>query len=378
VLRTIRSKTGLRQPAGAALHPKLRVDYALRCLSRVIVAVAMLTLFGALGARAVDVSPLTSRSDAPVRRYAVTKVAEIQLRHIGNAIWCYDRDPSFIFSDDQKLLRSDLDGNVSVLMEAPAYIEGLACSQDGKLVVFFSFTSADERLSILDLSTSQKSEYSIPAVSGRLFKPGYRSMMAPDGRVFALPSSPVLISGPDVLRNKKIVGAASGDVFWTPHFVFVGQDETNQYQVRRIDDLTDLGTVSVPAGRNVRSIVECQGSYLVHSLVDARQQELLEPLLDPKLGGRRGGVVKNVASVNDDYGVCSVVLTHVVNGADEVEAVETIGRSSRSILKIEGIERLGYRLTMSKDGHFILGSQMVGQIGSSNQSSRILLLRVER
>ena len=221
--------------------------------SFMVAAAVVLTLLGAPRLGANDMSPTFKRSAPPERKYTASVVSEVQLHHLGSGIWCYDSEPGYIFSDDQKLLRADIDGNVSSLFDAPAYTEGLACSQDGQLIAFFSFPKfggSAMLLSIFDRSTNRKSEYSI-APAGGSFKPEFRSMMSIDGGVFALPSDPALISGPDILRGKKILRTESSDVFWTSNFVFVGQSESNHYQVRRMVDLADVGTIIIPKGRVV-------------------------------------------------------------------------------------------------------------------------------
>jgi hypothetical protein len=85
--------------------------------------------------------------------------------------------------------------------------------------------------------------------------------MSADGNTFALPSAPSLISGKDVLRNKRIVQTGGGDVFWTKDILFVQADGKNRYRMLRSSDLSDLARSS-QAAANARQDIRVRQDLL--------------------------------------------------------------------------------------------------------------------
>jgi hypothetical protein len=57
-----------------------------------------------------------------------------------------------------------------------------------------------------------------------------------------LPSAPSLISGTDVLRNKRVVQTGGRTAYWTKDILFLGADEGDGYRMLRSGDLSDLGS----------------------------------------------------------------------------------------------------------------------------------------
>jgi hypothetical protein len=320
--------------------------------------------------------------------FSASVVSRVELNHLGSGTWCYGSEPAYIFQDDRKLKRADIKGDVSVLLEVPEYFNSEACSEDGQTISFFTQPNVREptlRLTVVDVPSGKKAEYlmSPPKLNGLYFNPRGRSMMSPDGTVFALPSQPVLVSGPDLLKDRRIIHTDTDDVFWTHQFIFVREGEGNRYRIQRLFDLHDIGTIDLPADRIVRTIVECQGSYFARYFIDKLQQDVLEPITDARLGGKRAIVLKDIGSISQSGDGCAVALTRVVSGVEEVGAVELLGRNPLGRIDLSALghpgplEHLAYRFQLSKDGKFLLGSQMLGPIGNFRQS-RIVALRIER
>jgi hypothetical protein len=333
-------------------------------------------------------NPIAKQARPAGSTFSASVVSQVELNHLGAGTWCYGSEPAFIFQDDRKLKRADIKGDVSVLLEIPEYFNSEACSEDGQTISFFTHPNAREptlRLTVVDVPSGKKAEYSIspPKLNGLYFDPRGRSMASLDGTVFALPSQPMLVSGPDLLKDRRIIHTDTNDVFWTHQFVFVKEGEGNRYRIQRLFDLRDIGTIDLAPDRIVRTIVECQGSYFAHYFIDKLQQHVLEPITDPRLGGERATAIKDVGFISQGDDGCAVALTHVVNGVEEVGAVELLGQNPLGRIDLGALghsgplEHLAYRFQLSKDGRFLLGSQMLGPIGNFRQS-RIVALRIAR
>jgi hypothetical protein len=358
-------------------------------LRRLNTIVLLSSLAMVVGPHASAQQNLTAKQASPGgSTYSTSVVYQVEMNHLGTGTWCYGSEPAFIFQDDRKLKRADIKGDVSVLLELPEFLNSESCSEDGQTISFFSHPNAREptlRLTVVDVPSGKKSEYLIspPKSNGLYFDPRGRSMMSLDGAIFALPSQPVLVSGPDLLKERRIIHTDTNDVFWTHQFVFVKEGEGNRYRIQRLSDLRDIGTIDLPSDRIVNAIVECQGSYFAHYFIDKLQQQVLEPITDPRLGGKRATALKDIGFISQSRDGCAVALTRVVSGVEEVGAVELLGRNplGRIDLGVLGhpgpLEHLAYRFQLSKDGRFLLGIQMLGPIGIFRKS-RIVALKIER
>ena len=164
------------------------------------------------------------------------------------------------------------------MLEAPYSIANLSCSEDGKTI---SFTNPQNtHLSVLDVDSNALAGYA----TSTLF-----DLMSPDGSIFALESEPMPVSGPDILRSRRVLRLISHDVHWTREFVFVranSRDNQDKFRILRISDLNEIGTIEFPVDRAVKSIFECSGSYFLKYDEDkSGKYSIIEPINDPRLGG---------------------------------------------------------------------------------------------
>jgi hypothetical protein len=349
------------------------------CRGLIVLAMMFLTTTSAYWAVAQD-----HRLTLQRRTYSANLASEIAINTV-HATWCYDTEPSFIFTQGGTLLRGDLAGHVTKLLESPAQYIGLAfCSQDGHTISFFSRPNKPDgkidndtlRLSILDTASNKSADYFF--ASPLFFDPGSNSLMSLDGGSFALPSEPILVSGPDILRDKRVVKASSGYVFWTKQFVFIREGEPTHYRIRRTSDLSDLGTIDFAGDRPVKGIFECMKSYLVHYSGDTLQQEVLEPTSDSRLGITRKIKLVRVGVVDQGEAICSVTLMNTIAGREVLSGLTLLEENQQSSVDLHSIKGLSTWLTTSKDGRLVLGIRDLGDPGHKGRDRSIAVLRIQR
>ena len=159
-------------------------------------------------------------------------------------------------------------------MSAPLEIG--ACSNDGKVLYFTN----DYRTKLAIYSQENGlSEYEMAAPHNT----DPYSLMSADGNTFALSSAPSIISGKDVLRDKRIVQTGGGQVFWTKDIFFVQADKKNGFRMLRSSDLSDLGILKLQPTANVHGIFECGKTYFVLYWKEQLQRRDLEWINDRRL-----------------------------------------------------------------------------------------------
>jgi hypothetical protein len=278
-------------------------------------------------------------------------IQEIDADDSSLAVWCYDTEPAFVFSKDQTVFRYDTSGKLLWQMSAPLEIG--ACSNDGKVLYFTN----DYRTKLAIYSPENGlSEYemSVP----KLYNPPPNSLMSPDGNTFAMSSAPSIISGKDVLRDKRIVQTGGGDVFRTKDILFVQAGEKNRYRMLRTSDLSDLGILKLQPTADVHGIFECGKTYFVLYWKEQLQRRDLEWINDRRLqpNGARTRF-EGVGAVDQADDFCTVSLFHRVRGVEWVETVSILQDRFQERIDLRNIKDLAAWLKVSRDRRFILGTQ---------------------
>jgi hypothetical protein len=270
---------------------KYRSGHIRAALAPVALSICLLTAaFVHLAFAQAPPNGKSNSTTAPNRVYSAGVFSEISAEHSQPGGWCYESDPAFIFSKNRLLFRSDLKGNITQLMEAPYPITSLHCSEDGKTISFSN--PEDTHFSILDVGSNQLSEYAItPPSPPASFS--FSSSVSPDGSTFAMPPEFMLVSGPDILRNKRIIRVKSKDIYWTREFVFVRairKNNRDSFIIQRMSDLSEIGILKFPANRLIASVFGCAGYYFAwYDDDEANVQPINDPRLSATINKRSGG-----------------------------------------------------------------------------------------
>jgi hypothetical protein len=360
-----------RKPAGASMCVRLQ--------HRVTVC-SLMAFYLLVGAASSGAQTNKTNKNIKPNRVTTALFSEVKIDYLAHATWCYDTVPAFIYSQGRTLLQADLHGHVSPILEAPEYIGVAFCSQDGRIISFVSHPDARKsalRLSIFDTESNDKAEYLIsPEVS---FDPGIHSLMSIDGNVFALPSSPALISGRDLLKERKIFIIKNSDIFWTKYFVFTRKDRANTFNMVRVSNLDDVGTIEFRKDGVVRNIIECGGIYFVHYFIDALQRDIVESIEDRRLSSE-GNIERfdDVKAADQNSSVCTFSNAEQVHGRGEITSASILGGKSRTLADLQRFQGLAGWIASSKDGRFLLATQFLRSPGVVKQEYRIAVLEIGR
>jgi hypothetical protein len=305
---------------------------------------------------------------------------DVDVPNTSGAQWCYDTEPAFVFSKDRTVFRYDTSGKLLWQTSAPwemGVIGNVSCSNDGKVLYFANYSGT--RLSIYS-SEDGLSEYEMSVPHS--YSPSY-SLMSADGSTFALPSAPSLISGKDVLRNKRVVQTGGQPVFWTKDILFVQTDEYHRFRMLRSGDLSDRGVLSLNPRLGVQGIFECGKSYFVLYSKDASERNDLEWINDRRL--QSGGAptrFENVGVVEEFGGSCTVSLEHVVAGGQRLKSAVILEDRVQERLEFRNTGELSSRLSVSRDRRLILGIHYLlarpGDVAHGGTPSRVVVLRIKR
>jgi hypothetical protein len=319
---------------------------------------------------------------------AASIIQEVDADDSSPAFWCYDTEPAFAFSKGYTVFRYDASGKLLWQTSAPwemGGIAGVSCSADGKDLYFTNHPGT--RLWIYGQENGL-SEYEMAAPHNA----DPYSMMSADGNTFALPSAPSIISGKDVLRDKRIVQTGGGQVFWTKDIFFVQADKKNGFRMLRSSDLSDLGILKLQPTLGVQGIFECGKTYFVLYWKDELQRRDLEWINDRRLqpNGPRTRF-DDVGAVDQSDDFCTVSLVREVRGVDQLETVSILRDSFQERIDLRNIKDLAAWLKVSRDRRFILGTQYferpTGAVdpwtglpkpNDTRRASRVVVLRIER
>jgi hypothetical protein len=311
------------------------------------------------------------------KSYTARIVQGLDINDTSPAAWCGD---TFVFRKDRTIFRYDTSGKLIWQTSAPwemQNIDNFSCSVDGKVLYFTN--SKFNRLSIYSVEDGL-SEYAMSVPD--LYNQAFFSLMSDDGSTFALPSVPSLISGKDVLRNKRVVQTDGASVYWTKDTLFIKADKKNHFRMIRSSDLSDLGGLELNPARGVQGIFECGKVYFVLYWKDELDRRDLEWINDRRLqsSGVRTGF-DHVAGVNQFDGSCIVALEHDVAGTNILKSAVVLQDRVREKLNLPDARTLSPWLSISPDRRLILGlrifSARLGNANADGTSSRVVMLRIE-
>lgn len=209
------------------------------------ILVAALTashLFFACGSAAAK-SPETKRLTARI-------ILEVDIDGPRAVKWCYGAEPTFVIEKDGTVFRYDMSGKL-VWKFGPTFeirvIGPPSCSSDGKTLYFVN--QRGTRLAVYS-AESGLSEYdmSVP------FRCNPGDMMSPDGTTFVLPAPPSLVTGEDVLREKRVLQIGEKKAFWTKDILFLEADDGRHYHMLRTSDLSDIGILELKLKSSAQTI----------------------------------------------------------------------------------------------------------------------------
>jgi hypothetical protein len=262
-------------------------------------------------------------------------------------------------------------------MTAPwenGHVTNLFCSVDGKVLYFTN--SAYTRLSIYGEDGLSEYEMTVPDLYDQ-----NASLMSDDGNTFALPSVPSLVSGKDVLRNKRVVQAGGGLVYWTRDILFVEVGRTNRFRMLRSSDLSELGVLALNPKRGIQAIFECGKTYFANWNDETHNS--LEWINDRRL--QSSGVktkIDHVAGVDQVDGSCFVALEHEVAGARTLKSAVILQDRIRERVDFPEARSLASGFSVSRDGRLLIGVHFLvkrpGEVIDGSTPSRVVLLRIDR
>lgn len=305
-------------------------------------------------------------------------VQEIDMDDTSAATWC---DDTFVLHNDRTVFRYDTSGKLLWQMSAPwemGIIGDVLCSDDGKVLYFNN--QAGTRLSIYSRENGlSEYEMSVPD----LYRSRSLSLMSADGSTFALPSAPSLISGTDVLRNKRVVQTGGRAAFWTRDILFVQADRGNRFRMLRSGDLSELGVLTLDPRRDVSGIFECGKTYFALYWKDELDRSDLEWINDRRL--QPNGIrtrFDNVGVVEEFGGTCTVTLDHDVAGTRLLKSAAILQDRVQERFDFRNTRALASRLSISRDRRLILGFHYLlarpGDVATGSTPHRVVVLRIAR
>ncbi len=326
-----------------------------------------------------QVKGTSARGPAPaVKTATATIVATFPPVYASQEGWCYDKEPSFIYARGQHIMRADLKGNISQIADTPEYYPRVLCSDDGRTIATFadpgtSAWGSTIRLTIIDTRTNELGEYQFhPPRRDPVFETGWYSLMSRDGRVFALPAPPELTRGQPLLSGRRVVHVDTSDLFWTKDMLFVRGADEHHYKVTRLSDWRDLGEIAFPKDRRIFGFAECQGGYLVQ--YEAHGESILESIADPRLGRSRARRFRHADRVEQTGDLCAVTSTYQKDWLPWVTSARIVGRDAERDIDLRPLDT--WSASISKDGRFLLGKQVLGRVGDLKET-RFMVFEVK-
>lgn len=288
--------------------------------------------------------------------------------------WCYGSEPAFVFAQGRSLVRADASGNVIERLDLSDSISlrTLSCSRDGRTISLL--TGFDKRLVVIDTNTREKSVYSF--VDANLAGIRYGSFMSPDGNTLTLPGQPVLLSGSDLLRDKRVIRVDSGDVFWTKDLVFTREGASRRFRVRRLSDLGDVETIELRHGDMFDGIYQCSDTLYVAYTLEKMDQRFLEPIPDRQQSQKSGVKFDRVGDVEQGENACTVSFEYETKDKlHEVKSVMVLQDRGSWTKDLSGFNFRRFSFAASKDHKLLLTWQPATPSGS-HDTAGIVVLRI--
>jgi hypothetical protein len=306
------------------------------------------------------------KTKPPRDRLVAKTVIQIPVIDSSEPRWCYDGTPELLFFSGRTLFSSALDGNITKLVQLDRAIDGrsLSCSRDGRLIFFrsdlhdFVYLYRDGRLAVYAVK---------PSLPGNI---RYGSLLSPNGDVLALPNEPHLVSGPDLLRDKRVLGVRYLDIFWTRREVYVGRD-TENYDVLSIETLDKVGSLFV-GNRLVDEIVDCGGDTRMMTYLDPANERHGAYLSADGLSVDSSQIYDDVGAITSSGEVCVLpVLEGSSEGREAMGHLVMIAAGRTENVKISRNRILDDRFVISKDSNYLAFldadlSDSAGQKGKMN------------
>ncbi len=307
--------------------------------------------------------------------HAARTLLQLDVEKPSRAAWCYDTEPAFVFSTDRSVLRYDTSGKLIEKLDFDFRVDGPFCSDDGKILYF----TRGERWWIYS-AQSGLSEYAVKLP--KLYNSGVYSKMSADGRSFALPSAPSLVSGTDVLRDMRIVQTGGAQAFWTKDILFVETEEKNSFRMLRTGDLSELGVLKL--GSPVVGIFECGKTYYAVHWKDELQRHDLDQINDRRLGaGETPARYTDVGGVDAFRGTCTVpLMMQDARGAAHLKSAVILEDGVQERIEFPEARTLGSAFVTSRGQRLILGlnrlERRVGEVITGSNPRRVVVLGIEK
>jgi len=351
-------------------------DDASRLRARSLVFICIAALIASQPSFAIEATAVKS-PQSQVRTARI--VLQLDVEKASRAVWCYDTEPAFVFSTDRSVLRYDTSGKLIEKLDLNFSVGSIFCSDDGKVLYF----TRGERWWIYS-SQSGLSEYAVALP--KLYNSGVYSKMSADGRSFALPSAPTLVSGTDVLHDTRVVQTGGRQAFWTKDILFVETAERNSFRMLRSSDLSELGVLKLDSKPNrlVHGIFECGTSYFVLYWKDDLQRRDLERINDRRLGAS-GAPAKyvDVGGVDKFRATCTVpLMMQDARGAVKLKSAVILENGVQERIEFPKARTLGSAFVALRDRRLILGlnhlERRVGEVITGGNPTRVVVLGIEK
>jgi hypothetical protein len=270
------------------------MDHLRRRIHRVIADSASVFVFvGVLMASYLVVGGGVAAAEQPQeKRFTARIISEIGIDNPkqGSEMWCYSAggEPTFVFAKHKMLFRYDVSGKLLFKYEANwlddvtdprGAIGSFSCSRDGKTLWFVN--DGNTRLAI-HTAESGLSEYeaSLPT---RNFDES--TVMSPDGGTFFLSSAPSLLSGKDVLRDRRVVQVGKANAHWTDDVIFLGAIDDRRFRMLRTSDLSAIGELQFELKKRIYiwNIFKDGTNYFAEISKDRSEQPSRLRINDPRL-----------------------------------------------------------------------------------------------
>jgi hypothetical protein len=285
----------------------------------------------------------------------------------GKVRFCYDRDPAIIyFQYDRETKHTDvksrsIDGQVRTLFQFAGTPDGrsLSCSQDGSTIA--ALDGMREKLIIQRNGTVSIYRFEKPPVYSVI---GKYSLLSPDGSMIGVPGDPILVSGPDVLRQIRLLPPDKSErVFFENGSAYVDADRTiDMYDFD--DGWKRRRSIAKPSGFYTTEIARC-GGHIVASLSDDNDSRF--KMLDQNLPDRvdwlgRIGVrrllrrFRDLVTIDGGYGQCVFPLERKRALAHILAGIAVIDGDKVRRFEIDGAQLAlsDDEIRLSKDGCYAL------------------------